>query len=192
MTPTASAASATADPVDVLRDIVASHRRVLEIIDDAFDGARSAPDLRELGAEVSVVLDRLRERVSRKVTVSAEKLLLPLVCLYDEVVLVRSVAPGGDAAWARLQRRDYVPREDGGDVFFEELEQLVYTASTTSEINTGVGANDLVLLLTLYRFCLTEGFAGRYAGAPDRLKERTDGLDRELQRLTPRRVGTET
>ena len=53
-------------------------------------------------------------------------------------------------------------------------------------------ANDLVLLLTLYRFCLTEGFAGRYAGAPDRLKERTDGLDRELQRLTPRRVRAET
>jgi hypothetical protein len=179
------------EPLDVLREVTATHVRIVERIETVFDENHGALDLDPLRAEVAVMLDELRQRVAQKSPVSPEKVLLPLVCLYDERVLVRAMEPGGDEPWSRLQRGDYAPREDGGDLFYEKLTELVQRANRLAESPPesvdAAEREEVLLLVTLYRFCLAEGFKGRYSGAPDKLESRAEALENALQALVPRR-----
>lgn len=180
------------EPLDVLREVTAAHVRIAELIEAAFDEARGLPDLDALRAEVAVMLDDLRQRVAEGTAVSPESVLLPLVCLYDERVLVRAMVARGEEPWSRLQRGDYAPREDGGDLFFENLMDLVQRANRLAglppESADPAEREEVLLLVSLYRFCLAEGFKGRYSGAPDRLQSRADSLEAALQALVPRRA----
>lgn len=179
---------APAEPFDILREITATHLSVLDVIERAFDEARGVPDLDRLRSEVAMVLDRLRQRVAEKTTVSPESLMLPLVCLYDERVMVRAMEPRGEEHWSRLQRRDFAPREDGGDLFFEKEREIVGRAEVLGEGADAAERQELTLLVTLYRFCLAEGFRGRLSAAPDRLEDRIQRLDGALALLVPRRA----
>lgn len=178
---------ATRETFDVLREITATHTAVLEVIERAFDEARGVPDLDLLRSQVAVVLDRLRQRVAEKTTVPAESLLLPLVCLYDERVMVRAMEPRGEEHWSRLQRVDYAPREDGGDLFFQKERDLLARAGRIGEGADAAERQEVILLVTLYRFCLAEGFQGRCSEAPERLEDRIRQLDGALESLVPPR-----
>lgn len=175
------------DPFDILREITATHVAVLLVIEKAFDDARGPVDLDALRAEVALTVDRLRKRIAEKTTISPEALLLPLVCLYDERVMVRAMEPRGEEHWSRIQRGDYAPREDGGDLFFEREREILKRAQSLSEGADPAEKQEVTLLVALYRFCLAEGFQGRCSEAPEKLEERIAQLDRALETLVPRR-----
>lgn len=184
--PSSPAAAPREDGVlHLLREVTAAHAKLEKIIEDAFDAGPGLPDLVVLSTDISDELDHLRGRVSRKTRASPENVLLPLVCLYDERVLLRVAPLGGSEEWLRVQRRDYAPREDGGDLFFEELAPLVPRAEQLANQPPSDERDRVLLLLTLYRFCLSEGFTGGYAGAPDLLRERTEEVQSALRLLVP-------
>lgn len=182
-----AAGPSAAEPFDVLREITGTHLAVLDVIERAFDEARGVPDLTMLRSQVAVVLDRLRQRVADRTTMRPEDLLLPLVCLYDERVMVRAMEPRGEEHWRRLQRAEYAPREDGGDLFFEKEQALLERAAGLGEGSSAAERQEVTLLVTLYRFCLAEGFRGRCSAAPEKLQDRIQRLDAALEALVPAR-----
>ena len=190
MTEAAKAASARAEPFDVLHEITPAHVSVLETIERAFDEGGALPDLDGLRAQIALLVDRLRRRVAERTTVSPEALLLPLVCLYDERVMVRAMEPRGEEHWSRIQRADYAPREDGGDLFFTKEREILRRANSVTDGTDPAEREELTMLVTLYRFCLAEGFQGRSSESPAMLKERIAQLDAALASLVPRRAPT--
>jgi type VI protein secretion system component VasF len=111
----------------------------------------------------------------------ARDALLPLICLYDEWILVRLVrlSSNPDVEWGRLQADPrYVPNEDGGDLFFEMADDLV----------AGLKLHDptperLAFVLEAYRFCLEQGFEGRHAGDAAALGGYKKRLFEQIRRL---------
>ncbi|WP_437973478.1 DotU family type IV/VI secretion system protein [Sorangium sp. So ce295] len=172
------------DPFEVLREITDTHVAVLALIERAFDEA-PLPDLDALRARIAAMVDRLRRRVAEKGTASPENLLLPLVCLYDERVMVRAMEPRGEEHWQRLQRRGYAPDEDGGDLFFEKEREVLRRVARLGEGAYTDERQEMTLLVAVYRFCLAEGFQGRCSEAPERLEERIKQLDAALAALVP-------
>jgi len=139
----------------VWTEILGSYRELSDLIARSFADPEAPLDLVALRGSMRRKLEALR--VSLGAFMPAEQaveVLVPLLFLFDERVLGRlgAISISRELAWPLLQR-DLFPAEDGGDVFFERVDE-VYRRE------------DQTLLLEVYLFCLQAGFEGCYSDDP--------------------------
>lgn len=105
---------------------------------------------------------RLDEALKREADAEIQKIFEPLTMHIDERVLLR-LPPDLSGSWERLQG-DVIHSDDGGAVFYDCLDTLLASARPSE------------LVLEVYSFCLSEGFFGRYADAPEKIQAYRDEI----------------
>lgn len=106
-----------------------------------------------LNGEVLRLLLELKKRLEALIADDIVLLMLsPLVLLSDEIILTRLPARL-NRTWPLLQKV-VLERDDGGQLFYRRLEELLLDARCPKEV------------LQVYYYCLKAGFQGRYAGDP--------------------------
>lgn len=125
------------------------------------DEAEAQSDFREqilaLRKQARTQLDHLRVSLSASLTERECYLaLFPIVIHFDE--MVQSDHPAGHQNWPLLQK-ELFQIDDGGDLFFETLDDLLLKPDT------------LPFIYEVYYLCLHNGFQGRYIGDPLKLRQ---------------------
>lgn len=112
--------------------------------------------LEDLRREINSSIDKLQATLNSELTENeVHQILLPLVIHCDELVL-RRLPPQDRPTWRMLQNERY-KINDGGDVFYQLIEERLLKADTP-----------LLTFEVLY-FCLRDGFVGRFESDPSKI-----------------------
>ncbi|MEO1338724.1 MAG: DotU family type IV/VI secretion system protein, partial [Myxococcota bacterium] len=123
-----------------------------------------APDEKEEASDVADLRIRIRERLTWLRSKLGEHLsardayniLFPLVIHVDELTAVALGPRASD--WRQLQT-EFFEIDDGGELFFQKADDLMGQDDTHP------------LAFEVYRFCLGDGFVGRYGASPSKLDD---------------------
>lgn len=112
--------------------------------------------LEDLRREINSSIDKLQATLNSELTENeVHQILLPLVIHCDELVL-RRLPPQDRPTWRMLQNERY-KINDGGDVFYQLIEERLLKADTP------------VLTFEVLYFCLRDGFVGRFEADPSKI-----------------------
>jgi type VI protein secretion system component VasF len=118
--------------------------------------AMTQSSLETLRREINTSIDRLQATLNAELTENeVHQILLPLVIHCDELVL-RRLPPKDRPTWRMLQNERY-KIDDGGDVFYQLIEERLLKADTP------------VLTFEVLYFCLRDGFVGRFESDPSKI-----------------------
>jgi type IV/VI secretion system ImpK/VasF family protein len=113
-------------------------------------------DIVGLRAELRSRLVKLKAKLSESLTErEVYYALFPLVVYADE--LAQSATRGRSAAWPPLQRELY-ELENGGEAFYSSADLLLSREETSP------------LVFEVFYLCLSAGFLGQYANAPEKIE----------------------
>jgi type IV/VI secretion system ImpK/VasF family protein len=116
--------------------------------------------------EARTQLDQLRVSLSALLTERECYLaLFPIVIHFDE--MVQSDYLSGNQDWPLLQKELY-QIDDGGDLFFETLDDLLLKPDT------------LPIIYEVYYLCLRNGFQGRHIGDTIKIREYLKKLESKI------------
>lgn len=117
----------------------------------------AGPDLLEqLRGKLKEHLAQLEAQLASHLTeAETYQVLLPLVIHCDEQVL-RRLPIKDQPSWPLLQRERF-QIDDGGDVFYQLIDERMQKSDTT------------VLVFEVLYFCLSDGFLGRFASDPTKI-----------------------
>jgi type VI protein secretion system component VasF len=142
--------------LDRWREILAAYDDLDRQIEGAFANPAQGVNLDDLRRSLRRRAEALRLTLGASMPAEAAlEVLVPLVFWCDEAVVGRlaQLSIRGDLSWALLQR-DLFAVGDGGDVFYERLDELLRRFDTPQ------------ILLETYLFCLNAGFEGRHVDEP--------------------------
>jgi type VI protein secretion system component VasF len=118
--------------------------------------AMTQSSLENLRREINSSIDKLQATLNSELTENeVHQILLPLVIHCDELVL-RRLPPQDRPTWRMLQNERY-KINDGGDVFYQLIEERLLKADTP------------VLTFEVLYFCLRDGFVGRFESDPSKI-----------------------
>ncbi|MEN6486525.1 MAG: DotU family type IV/VI secretion system protein [Syntrophobacteraceae bacterium] len=117
----------------------------------------------ELRKELDVLRARLAERLSER---DAYLVLFALVAHFDELVQTRFLK-GDSLNWPTLQR-ELFQVDDAGELFYETLDDVLMKPQS------------LPFVLEVFYLCLSDGFKGRYAANPAKIREYMDRVRQKI------------